>query len=439
MELVETGFKETEVGLIPLDWKVVELNSLGVFYKGKGIKKDEVQLDGIPCVRYGELYTIYNNCIRSIKSFISDEVAKNSFELKEGDILFAGSGETRTEIGKSASLLIKEKVFAGGDIVILRPKVGNSELLGYLLNASFIAKQKTVNGQGDAVVHIYSKGISKIKIPLAPTLKEQKAIATALSDVDALIHSLETLIAKKKAIKQGAMQELLTGKTRLAGFENDRGYQQTEVGLIPVDWVQYKVLDLIELLTDYDANGSFMSVAENVNVYNNENYAWYVRSTDLEKKSKLTDVRYVDEDSYRFLKKTSLYGGELLFLKRGDIGKVYLFKMRTRKATLAPNLYLLKLNEMSSSSYLYYFFNSIKGQLQLKSKNASSTLGALYKDDVKSILVPLPPSLIEQKAIAETLSSMDKDIQALQVKKEKYKRIKQGMMQELLTGKTRLI
>ncbi len=214
-----------------------------------------------------------------------------------------------------------------------------------------------------------------------------------------------------------------------------KGYKKTEVGLIPEDWITYKVKDLIDLLTDYDANGSFESVAQNVKVYDYEEYAWYVRSTDLENKSRLDKVRYVDESSYKFLKKTSLYGGELLFLKRGDIGNVYLFEMKTSRATVAPNLYLLKLNQISDSKYLFYYFISNYGQRQLKSKNASSTLGALYKDDVKSILVPLPPTLPEQTAIATALSDVDELIAQTEKLIEKKKAIKQGVMQELLRPK----
>lgn len=208
--------------------------------------------------------------------------------------------------------------------------------------------------------------------------------------------------------------------------------KHTEIGLIPEDWKLYTVIELIDLLTDYDANGSFSSVAENVKSYNYQEYAWYVRSTDLENNSQLSNVKYVDKDSYNFLKKTTLYGGELLFLKRGDIGNVYLFKMRTERATLAPNLYLLKLNKISSSNYLYQYFISEKGQRQLKSKNAGSTLGALYKDDVKSMLVPLPP-LFEQEKIAKTLSDCDTWIESLEKLLIKKRLIKQGAMQKLLT------
>lgn len=213
------------------------------------------------------------------------------------------------------------------------------------------------------------------------------------------------------------------------------GYKLTDVGAIPNDWLTYTVRDLIELLTDYDANGSFESVAENVKTYDYEEYAWYVRSTDLENNSSLNKVKYVDEPSYKFLKKTSLYGGELLFLKRGDIGNVYLFEMKTERATVAPNLYLLKLNQISNSKYLYYYFISKIGQQQLKSKNASSTLGALYKDDVKSIIVPLPPTKAEQTAIATALSDADALISSLENLITKKRNIKQGAMQKLLQPK----
>lgn len=213
------------------------------------------------------------------------------------------------------------------------------------------------------------------------------------------------------------------------------GYKQTDVGVIPIDWKTYSLLELIELLTDYDANGSFSSVAENVKSYDYEEYAWYVRSTDLENNSSLNKVKYVDEPSYKFLKKTALYGGELLFLKRGDIGNVYLFEMKTERATVAPNLYLLKLNQISNSKYLYYYFISRAGQLQLKSKNASSTLGALYKDDVKSIIVPLPATKSEQTAIATALSDADALISGLEKLIAKKRNIKQGAMQKLLQPK----
>ncbi len=216
-----------------------------------------------------------------------------------------------------------------------------------------------------------------------------------------------------------------------------QGYKQTELGIIPEDWEVKQIRDGLTLLTDFDANGSFADMAANVQTYIGGGYAWYVRATDLEQQTPLSEVKYVDESSYRFLKKSSLYGGEVLLAKRGEIGKVYLFEAKTMYATLAPNLYLLKLNQEIDSNYLYYYLKSTNGQKALKDINASTSLGALYKEDVKNLHI-LYPSPVEQRAIAEALSDMDGLIAALDKKIAKKRLIKQGTMQQLLTGKKRL-
>lgn len=216
-----------------------------------------------------------------------------------------------------------------------------------------------------------------------------------------------------------------------------KGYKQTELGVIPEDWEVRQIRDGLTLLTDFDANGSFADMAENVQTYNGSGFAWYVRATDLEQNTPLTEVKYVDEASYKFLKKSSLYGGEVLIAKRGDIGKVYLFEAKTTFATLAPNLYLLKLNEQIHSTYLYYYLKSLNGQKSLKDINASTSLGALYKEDVKNLHI-LYPTIPEQKAIAKALSDVDDLIAALDKKIAKKRLVKQGAMQQLLTGKKRL-
>ena len=211
-----------------------------------------------------------------------------------------------------------------------------------------------------------------------------------------------------------------------------QGYKQTELGIIPEDWEVKQIRDVLTLLTDFDANGSFADMAANVQTYIGGGYAWYVRATDLEQQTPLSEVKYVDESSYRFLKKSSLYGGEVLLAKRGDIGKVYLFEAKTMYATLAPNLYLLKLNQEIDSTYLYYYLKSTNGQKALKDINASTSLGALYKEDVKNLYI-LYPSSVEQRAIAKALSDVDGLIAALDKKIAKRRLIKQGTMSKLLS------
>jgi len=200
------GFKE--------EWEVKRLGDSGVFLKGNGVRKDEAQSGNLPCIRYGEIYTHHNDYIRSYNSWISTAVAATAVRLKKGDILFAGSGETKDEIGKCVAFIDDCEAYAGGDIVILRPHEADSTFMGYYCNTAPVRKQKASRGQGDAVVHISAAALSSVEMPV-PSLPEQTAIATVLSDMDAEITALEHRRAKTKDIKQAMMQELLTGRIRL--------------------------------------------------------------------------------------------------------------------------------------------------------------------------------------------------------------------------------
>ena len=134
-----SNYITTEIGNLPSDWDVISLSKIGRFSKGSGITRDQSHSGNIPCVRYGELYTTHDNYIRSFSSYISPEVAKTATRLSEGDILFAGSGETKEEIGKAVAFVGNEEAYAGGDIIILSPKIEASSLfLGFVLNGDVI-------------------------------------------------------------------------------------------------------------------------------------------------------------------------------------------------------------------------------------------------------------------------------------------------------------
>lgn len=177
-------------------------------------RKDEAHSGDLPCIRYGEIYTHHNDYIRSYNSWISPTVAATAVLLKCGDILFAGSGETKEEIGKCVSFIDNCDAYAGGDIVILRPYESDPIFMGYYCNTAGVKKQKASKGQGDAVVPISSSALASVEVQV-PTLSEQTAIAIVLSDMDAEITTLEQRRKKTRDLKQAMMQELLTGKTRL--------------------------------------------------------------------------------------------------------------------------------------------------------------------------------------------------------------------------------
>ncbi|ADH86696.1 restriction endonuclease subunit S [Desulfurivibrio alkaliphilus] len=211
MQQLLTG--QTRLPSFSGEWETKLLGEIGDFIKGKGVSRDQAQSGRLPCVRYGEIYTIHNDLIREFHSWISKEVAETATSLKSGDLLFAGSGETKEEIGKCVAFIDDTEAYAGGDIVVLRPRSVNSIFLGYALNSPAVNRQKASLGQGDAVVHISAKALADITIFL-PGDAEQTAIAAVLSDMDAEIAALERRREKTRFIKQGMMQELLTGRIR---------------------------------------------------------------------------------------------------------------------------------------------------------------------------------------------------------------------------------
>ena len=196
------------------EWETGRLGDLGTFCKGRGIRRNELGETGIRCVRYGELYTRYENYVVKPVSRIPQHVADAALPIKQGDLLFAGSGETAEEIGICVAYIGEELAYAGGDIIVLRLSGQDAVYLAHLLNSPIAVRQKTRMAQGDAVVHIRGDHLAEVELPLPP-LPEQHAIATVLSDMDAEIAALERRLDKTRAIKQGMMQQLLTGAIRL--------------------------------------------------------------------------------------------------------------------------------------------------------------------------------------------------------------------------------
>lgn len=415
------GYQRTEVGVIPKDWNVKELYEIGTFAKGKGIRKSDVLDDGIPCIRYGEIYTKHDEYIKSFHSYISDEDASKAKILKSGDILFAGSGETKEEIGKCVAFLNQFEAYAGGDIVILSPLETDSKFLGFQLNSKSVNKQKAKRGQGDAVVHIYSSGLSEIKIPLPPTLKEQRAIAGALSDVDALIAELDALIEKKQQVKKGAMQQLLTGKKRLPGFSG--AWEEKKLEEIGNT---YNGLSGKRGADFGDGNHPYIPF---LNVMNNP-------VIDI---SRFDSVKIKAGES-----QSTAVKGDLFFNTSSEtpeeVGMCSVLLEEIENLHLNSFCFgfrLFKEDEVVPQ-FLAYYFRSQYGREHMKALAQGSTRYNLSKSKFIKIEVALP-SYEEQKAIAQILRDMDAEIQALESKRDKYKQIKQGMMQELLTGKTRLV
>ncbi|MCC7439269.1 MAG: restriction endonuclease subunit S [Armatimonadetes bacterium] len=371
-------------------------------------------------MRYGELYTHHHNVVRGFHSWISPSVALTAVRLKQGDILFAGSGETKEEIGKCAAFVDKIEAYAGGDIVILRTRASDPIFLGYYLNTAAIVRQKSSRGQGDAVVHINSSALSDIVCKIPP-LPEQHAIAEALSDMDALLVGLEKLIAKKRALKQATMQQLLTGATRLPGFRGE--WEVRRLGEIGNTYGGLTGKTKNDFGHGSGLYITFLNVMSNV-----------IINSDL-----FEPVQIFPNESQNRVKK-----GDLLFNGSSETPEEVAMCALFTEDIL--NLYLnsfcfgfrLRDNVQANGLFLAYYLRSGEGRELMKSLAQGSTRYNLSKTALLESAIRLPP-LPEQRAIAEILSDMDAEIEALELQRKKTVGVKQGMMQELLTGRVRLV
>ena len=196
------------------------------------------------------------------------------------------------------------------------------------------------------------------------------------------------------------------------------------------EWEEKRLGEIIEFLSDYTANGSFASLKENVTYYTEENYAVLVRTTDLEKRI-FTPERFTDKKGYNFLKKTALFGGEIILANVGSIGNVYKVPSYNKPMTLAPNTYVIYFNTLVEKEFIYQMMKTNNFKNKILSKVGSSTLKAINKANLKDIDIFIPTSLEEQQKIANFLSSIDNKIENLATELENLKEFKKGLLQQM--------
>jgi|GEM_PF-6244461 len=420
---------------IPEGWSEQKIRDVANVFSGSSAPQDKKYFENgkYPFIRVSDLsIKKRTNHLTECRDYVNELAIteKKLFKAKKGTTVFPKSGaaiknNNRAELGIDAYIVSH---LCG---VFSKDKKSINRFIYYIL--SKLDMMDCVGDKGYPSLKISS--VKDIKIILPP-LPEQEKIADILSKTDEQIQLTEEIIDKTEEVKKGLMQQLLIKGIGHTEFKEIKILAHTYK--IPTSWNLFEINEVLELLTDFEANGSFADVKANVNVSDTKSYAWYVRATDLEKKSSLDKVKYVDEHSYNFLRKTKLFGEEVLITKRGEIGKVYQVPKIDIPMTVAPNTYLLKLNKKVEPAYVYYFFKSIYGQRELKAINRSTTIGAIYKDDVKYLLKLPLPSIKEQNKIAKMFLKMDNSINKEVEELEKLTELKKGLMQDLLSGKVRV-
>lgn len=410
---VKKGYKQTEVGVIPDDWEEKNLGSLFEITSSKRVFQSEWKFEGVPFYRARELAVLGDLGRVDNELFISkemyDEYARKYGVPNPGDMLVTGVGT----LGKV--YVVKgdhDFYFKDGNIIWF--KIGDvifSEFLRQLYLTPLISRQISDGSAGTTVGTYTISGAKKTLIPLPP-LPEQRAIAEALGDVDALVGVLEKLIAKKRALKQAAMQELLTGKKRLPGFGGE--WELKRLG----DVINYIVGGGTPSRSNYDYWGGDIP---------------WVTVKDFETFNPYCTQETITREGLKNSATHLIPKGIIIIGTRMALGKAVIYEV---DVSINQDLKALFPSEGLDTKFLYYWFQ-MKADF-INGLGSGSTVKGISLSDLKNIRI-LYPSFSEQTAIATVLSDMDTEIETLDKRLEKTRVLKQGMMQELLSGKTRII
>ena len=393
--IVPEGYKQTEIGVIPKDWSVKKISQIAPLQRGFDLPNNKLEKGHSPVV--------YSNGIMNYHSISM---------VKSPGVVTGRSGTL------GVVHYIEQDFWPHNTTLWVTNFNNNSQIFVYFLY-DFIGFKRF--GSGSGVPTLNRNDAHDFLVAIPENFAEQKSIARVLTDSDFQIQFLENLVSKKRYIKQGTMHEILTGKTRLPGFTDE--WQSKLLG----DSATLKARIGWQGLTtaEYMENGEYLLVG---GTEFNQGFIDWSLCHHVEK------IRY-DQD-----RNIQLRNDDVLVTKDGTIGKVALVKDAPKPATLNSGVFVIRPKQNSFNSvFFYYLLLSRVFEEFLDRLVAGSTINHLYQKDFVDFEFDLPPTIKEQEAIAEVLSDMDAEIAALEERLEKAKAIKQGMMQQLLTGKIRLV
>ena len=427
--------KQTEIGLIPDDWEVKRLGDNVDIFRGGSPRPIEKYLttnaDGINWIKIGDVRPNDKYIHQTEEKIISEGKAR-SREVKKGDFILSNS----MSFGRPYILNIDGCIHDGWLTIQNYAVSFDKEYLYYLLGSDEIFKQYVQMAAGSSVQNLNKEKVSDLQLKVPP-LPEQQRIAKALSDVDALIFTTEKLLQKKRNIKQGTMQELLTGKKRLPGFcpqTKSPAYKQTELGLIPEDW---EVKTLNELINDI-SDGPFGSNLKTEH-YTTEREVRIIQLSNVgEDGWDNENVKYTTFTHAKEIQRCIVPYGSIVIAKMMPAGRAILCPNKEKMYILGSDCVRITPNSLLDSLFFIYFTKSSFYLNQIKENTQGSTRARTSVSKLKRIEIALPPKK-EQNSIAKILSDMDNEIDLLNTKLEKYRNLKTAMMQQLLTGKIRLV
>jgi len=424
MEL-KPGYKQTEVGVIPEEWEVRSLPDLCWFQEGPGVRAHQFKSSGVKLLNGTNISNGRVN-LDTTTRYVSNAEARGiyrHFLVDDGDILLATSGVTIDTLDEKVAFARADALPLCMNTSTVRFKVAVGELLDdylyFVLQSNIFKNQIGRQATGSAQLNFGPAHLKKVAIPLSADLGEQHAIAEALADVDSLVARLDELIAKKRALKQGALQELVMGRRRLPGFSGE--------------WENVRIADVAEVKTgpfgsvlhesDYVQDGTPIITVEHLGEFG------VIHS----------NLPLVSDSDCQRLRAYLLDTGDLVFSRVGSVDRNALIRRAETGWLFSGRLLRVRPERKRVfAPYLSFQFHSEDFKRRVREVAVGQTMASLNTQILKNLAISLP-SWPEQAAIADVLVDMDAEIEALEARREKTRALKQGMMQELLTGKTRLV
>jgi len=420
---VKPGYKQTEVGVIPEDWQLRPFMSTVKVASGQVDPKIEP---------YHSMILIAPDHIESgsgrllKKETAGDQHAiSGKYLFEPGDIVYS---KIRPYLKKA--ILADFKGLCSADMYPLKPvtDVSAGFVFAVILGYHFSKYAESVSVRS-GIPKINRDELSEYTIALPPIKAEQEAIAEALNNADTLIESLEQLIIKKQHVKQGVMQKLLPGKKRLPGFEIKPGYKNTVLGVIPEDWEVHRLKDLLTQPATYGVVKAGIFQQQGIPM---------LRGGDIKDGWVNTDLPLITPEKNTEYQRTVLRSGDIVIALVGYPGETAVIPKVLVGANISRAVGLIRPNSSLYARFLVCYLNSSSGRSEFLKPGAGSAQMVVNLRDLNQLWVPMPPKE-EQKAIAEVIQDMDTELAKLKAKLTKACQIKQGMMQELLTGRIRLI
>lgn len=415
---IPTGYKQTEIGVIPVDWDTslfIGIVDRYFDYRGRTPKKLGMEWGG------GDILALSANNVQPGKIDSDKEAYYGSSELykkwmvqgecKKDDVLLT----MEAPLGNVAQIPDDKKYILSQRVILIKPKNKlTKDYLAKLLASAYFQNELLKNASGSTAQGIQRQKLDKIEVFFPKSIEEQTAIVTALSGIDLLIAKLNKLIEKKKNIKQGSMQELLAGRRRLPGFSGS--------------WEIRNLGDLFDV-----KDGTHQTPR-----YVNEGIPFY--SVESVTRNDFENTKYISQAEHKLLTKNfQIEKGDILMTRIGSIGDCKLITWEPN-ASFYVSLALLKPKSKETSPYIYHFSKTDFFKKELEDRSLQWAVPKkINLGEISKVKVYIPTDPKEQTTIANILSDMDAEIEKLESQLTKYQNIKQGMMQTLLTGKIRLL